>query len=412
MMYRFKLLTTLFALPFAIFTAAGFSELTAADWPNYRGPMQNGISEETQWRKDYGTQSPPVLWRASVGVGFSSMVANGTRVYTMGHQEGQDYIQCIDASNGKSIWKHSYESDLDDRFFEGGPTSTPTLDGDRVYALARHGDLFCLDAQTGELRWHKNLANDEEVRVPGWGFAGSPVVVGDHLLLNVGSAGMLLHKNTGETVWKSAEGEAGYMTPLVFKEGTNDYALIASGKQYHCVRLDSGEILWKHRWLTTYGCNAASPILRNQRLFLSSGYGRGAALLQVDQNPPRVLWSHKELSNQMNSSVLVGDHLYGFDGDENGEVQLRCVEFETGHVRWSHPGLGSGSLMAADNHLILLSSTGELLIAPANPDSFKPSTQVKVMEGKCWTVPVLCHSKLFCRNAAGDLLCLDLRQPN
>ncbi len=258
----------------------------------------------------------------------------------------------------------------------------------------------------------KNLASDEEVRVPGWGFAGSPVVVGDHLLLNAGSAGMLLNKHTGEVIWKSAEGEAGYMTPLVFKEGKNDHAIIASGKQYHCVRLDNGEVLWKHRWLTTYGCNAASPILRNQRLFLSSGYGRGAALLQIDQNPPRVLWSHKELSNQMNSSVLMGDHLYGFDGDENGEVQLRCVDFETGDVRWSHSGLGAGSLMAADNHLILLSSTGELLIAPANPDSFKPSTQVKVMDGKCWTVPVLCHSKLFCRNAAGDLLCLDLRQPN
>lgn len=411
MIYCFKLLIPLFVLPIAIHIVAG-PVSTAADWPNYRGPMQNGISEEKLWRKDYGSQSPAVLWRASVGIGFSSMVATQARVYTMGHQDEQDHILCIDTSKGNILWKHSYDSDLDDRFFEGGPTSTPTLDGDRLYAQSRQGDLFCLDAQTGNLQWHKNLVSDEEVRVPGWGFAGSPVVVGDHLLLNAGSAGMLLNKHTGEVIWKSAEGEAGYMTPLVFKEGKNDRAIIASGKQYHCVRLDNGEVLWKHRWLTTYGCNAASPILRNQRLFLSSGYGRGAALLQIDQNPPRVLWSHKELSNQMNSSVLMGDHLYGFDGDENGEIQLRCVDFETGDVRWSHSGLGAGSLMAADNHLILLSSTGELLIAPANPDSFKPSTQVKVMDGKCWTVPVLCHSKLFCRNAAGDLLCLDLRQPN
>ena len=382
--------------------------LRSEDWPNYRGPSLNGISNESNWSESWPAKGPRIVWRSNVGTGFSSCVISQGRLYTLGNTEDQESLFCIDIRNGMPLWKHTYDCDLDDRFFEGGPTSTPTVDGERVFSLSRPGDLICVEAKTGKVHWEKNVQRDIEMRVPGWGFASSPVVHGDRLLLGVGESGLALDKRNGDVIWKSGNGEAGYMTPLPFKLGDRWFALIASGKFYQCVDLDDGRVVWRHRWLTTYGCNAAAPIVRGSQAFISSGYGRGASLLNLREDSYELVWSTKEMGNQLNSSILIDGNIYGFDGDDGGEVQLKCLEFATGEVKWSFSGLGLGSLMAANNRLIALSQEGELLIAPASPAGFQTTARAKVLEGKCWTVPVLSDGFIYCRNAAGDIVCVDV----
>ena len=380
----------------------------AEDWPNWRGPARNGISAERQWKNTWPTDGPAVLWRANVGTGFSSLTVANARLYTMGNSDDQDTVFCLDARNGKVIWKHTYECPLDDRFFEGGPTSTPTVENDRVYSLSRNGDQFCFDARSGKIHWSKNVHKEASVRIPGWGFASSPMIHNDHLILNVGEAGLALDKMNGNIVWKSGDADAGYMTPHKLRIGNRWYALIASGKFYQCVDLESGKVAWKHRWLTTNGCNAADPIVYGDQVFISSGYGRGAALLSFTDTAANVIWNNTLMQNQLNSSVLVDGHIYGFDGDEGAEVQLKCLEFSSGEVRWSQSGLGAGSLMVADNHLVVLSETGELSIAPVSSTIFAPIAKVKVLDGKCWTVPVLSNGLIYCRNASGEIACIDV----
>jgi len=378
------------------------------DWPVWRGPSKNGVSTEKNWQHNWPATGPAVLWKTNVGIGFSSVTVADGRLFTMGNSNNQDTVTCLEAKTGKVLWTHSYDCPLEDRFFEGGPTSTPTVDGGQVYTLSRQGDLFCFDASSGKIIWSKNIQQEAEVRVPGWGFSSSPVVHENKLILNVGESGIALDKSNGTVLWKSGAGEAGYMTPHTLKMGDRWFALIASGKFYHCVDLESGTVAWKHRWLTTNGCNAADPIVHGDHVFISSGYGRGAAVLSFNSTAAKVVWNNTEMQNQLNSSVLVDGYLYGFDGNEGGEVQLKCMEFASGEVLWSHEGLGAGSLMVADNHLIILSETGELSVAPVSSKAFETTSTAKILDGKCWTVPVLSNGLIYCRNAAGELACVDV----
>lgn len=392
-----------------VIVALGSSAALAEDWPRWRGPQLTGISQEKGWLDQWPREGPPVVWKASVGVGFSSVAVAQGRLYTMGHKDGKDTVFCLDAISGKPIWSHSYEAALGDLNFEGGPAATPTVHDGAVYTLSRWGDLFCFDAAKGQVRWSRNLAKEDNARAPTWGFSGSTLVHDKLLLLNVGQAGMALDKDTGKLVWTSGDEEAGYSTPIPFQRGKEWFALVSSGAGFTAVNVATGKALWEYRWLTRYGVNSADPILAGDQVFISSGYNKGCALLQTGDGEPKEIWRNKNLRNQFNSSVLLDGFLYGIDGDTTTTTSLRCIELKTGAVRWSKDGLGSGSVTAADGKLIVLSDEGELLVAPASSKGFTPTARAKVLDGKCWTVPALANGRIYCRNAAGDLVCLDVR---
>jgi outer membrane protein assembly factor BamB len=393
----------------ALIAALGCTAARAEDWPRWRGPQLTGISQEKGWLDQWPKEGPPVVWKASVGVGFSAVAVAQGRLYTMGHHEGKDTVFCLDAVTGKPIWSHSYDAALGDLNFEGGPTATPTVHDGAVYTLSRWGDLFCFDAVKGQVRWSRNLVKEDNARTPTWGFSGSPLIHENLLLLNVGKAGLALEKETGKRVWSSDDEEAGYSTPIPFQRGKEWFAVVSSGAGFTAVNAATGKALWEYRWLTRYGVNSADPILAGEQIFISSGYNKGCALLKTGAGEPKEIWRNKNMRNQFNSSVLIDGFLYGVDGDTTTATSLRCVEFKTGEVRWSKDGLGSGSVMAADGKLIVLSDEGELLVGPASSKGFTPSARAKVLDGKCWTVPVLANGRIYCRNAAGDLVCLDVR---
>jgi outer membrane protein assembly factor BamB len=307
------------------------------------------------------------------------------------------------------LWKHSYPAELGDKYYEGGTTGTATFDGERVFWLSRWGDLFCFDAGTGKIVWSRQLQKEEEAQIPTWGFTGAPTVFRDSLILNVGEAGMALEKKTGKTLWASAKKDAGYSTPLPVDRGGQWEILIANSEAYLAVDPSTGKELWRMKWLTQYGVNAADPIPVGERIFISTGYGKGAALFKP-ASEPQVIWKSKVLRTQLNPPVLVGNYLYGADGDTTEKAPLKCVEAETGTEKWKVPGFGPGAVTVADGKLIALSATGELIVAPASPGGFKPTARAQVLGGKCWTVPVLANGLVYCRNSRGDIVAVDLRK--
>lgn len=375
----------------------------AADWPRFRGPDQNGISKETGLNAKALEGGGKILWKTNIGTGFSSItVANG-RVYTMGNASASDLVSCLDAGTGKEIWKHSYAEELKPNLYEGGPNATPTVDGDRVYTLSKTGKAFCLDAAKGTVVWEKDLAKDLGAKKPEWGFSGSVLIEGDLAIYNVGSAGTALNKKSGEIVWKSGTGVAGYSQVITATIGRDRLAILMAASDAIALNPKTGAVVWSHPWKTSYDVNAADPIVSGNKVFVSSGYNHGASVFEVVDNKPKVIWENKNLRNQFSSSVLWNGHVYGMD-----ESQLRCVDFATGEVKWTDKATGKGTLILADGKIVALSEKGELIFAEASPEAFKPLGRAQILGGKCWTSPALSNGKLYARNAKGDLVCVDL----
>jgi outer membrane protein assembly factor BamB len=382
----------------------------ADDWPHWRGPRFDGVSRESGWLDRWPEGGPPIAWRASVATGFSSFSVKEDRLYTMGNAEDADTVWCLNAGTGDTVWKHTYPAPLDPNLFEGGPTSTPTIAADSVYTFSRRGDVFCLDAASGAARWSTSIVEGTGVPLPAWGFASSPLVTDRFVVLNAGAAGMALDRGTGKVAWQSDAEEGAYATPVPFlSEGGRLCALIVSATTLSAVNVDDGSRRWHYRWLTRFGVNAADPIVAGRRVFISSGYGKGAALIEPGDGEPKTLWKSRELRTQINPAVLIDGFLYGVHGDTTDVAALRCLELATGAVRWEHEEIGSGSVIAADGKLIVLTDTGELIVAPASQEGFQPSARARVLDGKCWTTPVLANGRIYCRNAAGDIVCVDVR---
>jgi outer membrane protein assembly factor BamB len=384
-------------------TASGAVTVSGGDWPRWRGPDLNGISPEKGWRAQWPAEGPRQLWKASVGTGFSSFAVSGGRVYTMGNVTNTDATFCLDARTGKVLWRHAYPCPLDPKNFEGGPCATPTVAEGRVYTHSRRGDVFCLDAAKGTVIWSKNLNQELGLEIPNWGCASSVLIEGKLAVLNMGNAGVALDKQSGKVVWVSAKTAGAYATPVPLTIGRDRYLAIFSRQSLVLVKAADGREAWSYPWKTEYDVNAADPIVAGDQLFICSGYNRGGTLLKVTAHSAEKVWENKEMRNHFNSCVLWQGHLYG--PDDSG---LRCLAFDTGELKWAYREFGKGSLMLADGKLVALSERGDLIIAEATPTAFQPISQAKVLTGKCWTTPVLANGHIYCRNAVGDVVCVDV----
>jgi len=380
----------------------------AEDWPHWRGPDRNGVSKEKGWTTSWPTEGPKQLWKASVGTGFSSVAVAQGRVFTLGNQADTDTVYCFDAQTGEEVWKHAYSCALEPIYHEGGPGSTPSVDGDRVYTISKRGDLFCFETANGKVLWQKNLVEELHVGRPRWGFAGSPLVEGDLIILNVGGAGTAVDKTTGKVVWSSNTNTSGYATPVPFMAGEDRCVAIFSSKALLGAKEKDGRVMWRYPWVTKWDLNIADPIPIRDKLFIST-MDRGCTLLKIGATEPTVVWQTNSMDNHFNGCIFLDGYFYGMTGNtDRPEKDFRCVDLK-GEVKWKYQGLGLGSVTAADGKLIVLSERGELLVAGANPESFKPLARAQVLGGKCWTVPVLANGRIYCRNAQGTLICLDVR---
>jgi len=387
----------------------------ADDWPNWRGPRHDGISDETGWRWDRLKEGPSILWRKSIGTGFASMAVVGGRVYAFGNTgkegdgkeaEQQDILWCLDAATGGEIWKHAYLSPLLPKNHEGGPSATPTVEAGKVYTLSQDGRVFCVDAQSGAVVWQKHLGKDYGIEPPNWGLAGSPIIIGDLIVLNAGPYGTALRKQDGGLAWGGQKGPAGYASAVPYEQQGKSCAVILGQRELYGVIAATGQVLWKQPWTTLHDENIPDQIVTGDKLFACSGLGTGAALFRIGPDRLVQLWSHKNLQNWLSSSVLWKGYVYGVDTAKAPGVT--CLDLQTGDVKWSGPNVGVGSLMLADGKLIVLSDAGKLTIVDAVPTGYEELASAQILEGKCWTVPVLSGGRIYARNAVGDLVCVDV----
>jgi len=382
--------------------------LGAADWPQWRGPDYNGVSREVLPNPLAGDL--PIRWKAQLGIGFSSVVVAGDRVLSMGNEGDRDTVWCLDADSGKILWRHIYDCPLDPLYYEGGPGSSPTVHDGAVYTLSKKGHAFRLDLESGEVIWSRDLVADHDLELPEWSFAGSPFVEGDRLLLNVGRGGMALSTETGETLWLPNTETSGYATPLPYRRpGLNATHVLFSAKQLIGFHADSGEQAWTFPWKCSRDVNAADPVIVGDRLVLSNSNGTVCLRPEPDHDTPEVLWEQRDMKWYFNPGVLVDGHIYSIHGTTHRPTELMCTDAASGEIVWSEEGFGSGGLIAAGNHLIVF-DLGKLTIFQASPKGFQPILQQPVLEGKCWTAPILANGRIYCRNAEGALACLELPQ--
>ena len=376
----------------------------------FRGPDLNGISRETGWSSSWPKEGPKVAWRAQVGLGFSTVAVAGAKVITTGHDgraKGQDTVWCLDAATGKELWKHSYAAPMGNKYFEGGTTGTPTIDGDRVFHLSRLGDFFCLELATGKVVYQKQLATELRVEVPEWGFASSPLVVDKLVILNVGSQGTALDKATGKVVWQNGKASAAYATAIPFDlDGTRCVAILTH-RECAAVEVATGKVRWTRKFVTAYDTSASAPVVHEGALLLS-GENAPAVKLNLRDGTPVAGWK-SDTAVQFNAGVVLGGHLYAFHGiGGKPDGELRCIDWQTGATKWAQKGIGFGSLMASDGKLICLSEKGELLVVAASPKGFEALARAQVIGKKCWTVPVLANGRIYVRNVPGELLSVDV----
>lgn len=397
---------------FVIFAILWSSFAVAADmgWPQWRGINRDGVSKETGIIKTWPAQGPKILWKTPIGEGYSSVAVSQGRIYTMDAKGEGEFVTAVDLATGKELWR----TRIDSVFFSdqgNGPRSTPTVDSNMVYAVGASGALAGLNVQNGKVVWQHNLLKEFHSEIPRWGTSTSPLVEKELLLVDVGGKSgyslMAFNKTNGTIVWKSHTDKQGYSAPIAVTIGGVRQILFFTGTSLVSVS-PTGKVFWKYPWRTDYDANIATPVfIAPDKIFISSSYGTGAAVLKVTSGNGtssfQEVWKNKVMENHFNSSVLHQGHLYGFDN-----AILKCIDASTGAEKWKESGFGKGSLILADGQLIVLSDRGQLALVEANPSAYTEKAKAQVMQGKTWTMPALSDGKLILRNQK-EIVALDFK---
>ncbi len=393
--------------------AALATAAAAEDWPQWRGPNRNGQTAETGvlglWPVG---AAPKVAWRAEVGKGHSSVsIANGL-AYTMGWDGARDTVFCFDARTGRLQWKQSYPCATIVQW--PGPRATPTVDGGQVYTLGQHGQLRAWNARTGVPAWSVQLAAAYSPDVD-YGFAWSPLVQGEHLILGTGNRGLAIRKRDGAFAWGNDGRPGACASAVPFEhQGVRGVVMLSTDAPRENVALvgvepTTGRELWRSApWPEKWGAACVDPLVAGGKIFITTAEQLSrCARFSIGPNGLWQDWSNTNLCSYTGCSVLIGDHLYGI----NRQGRLKCLDWNTGVEKWSQAGFDShGSLISAEGRLILQSSRqGELAIAQALPTGYEELRRVKIFTGDAhtFTPPSLANGRIYCRSYAGEVVCLE-----
>ncbi len=380
-------------------------------WTDYRGANRDGSYSESKILTDWPQGGLKALWRQPVGAGYASFVAADGRAFTIEQRRAQEVIAAYDIATGREVWTHAYDADFREAMGGDGPRATPTWHEGKIYSLGAMGDLRCLDAKTGKLVWSKNILSDNGAQNLEWGMSGSPLIVDDKVIVQPGGRGgksvVAYNKLTGQVVWKSLDDRQAYVSPMLVTLAGRRQILVETSSRVVGLEIADGSMLWEYRWATDMGINCSQPIVVSPtRVFLSSGYGKGAALVEVSAAggglAARALWENTSMRNKFNSSVFFEGHIYGLD-----EGILTCLDLETGTRRWKEGRYGYGQMLLAEGHLIILSDQGELSLVRATPEKYTEVARFAAIEGKTWNYPAIVAGKLLVRNA-NEMACFNI----
>jgi outer membrane protein assembly factor BamB len=390
--------------------------LLAGDWPQFLGPQRNGRSDETGLIASWNNEGPPVVWEKEVGAGFAGPAVAQGKLILFHRVANEEVIEALEAGTGNAIWKCAYPTNYRDDFgFDEGPRATPTIAGDTVYTLGASGDLYAVGLQDGKVRWHRALNDEYKVQKGYFGVATSPLIEGKFLLLNIGGAGagiIALDTETGKEIWRSTTDEASYSSPIIATLGDRRVAVFLTRLGIAILEPATGKVLFSKRWRARINAsvNAASPVVFQDRLFFTSSYGVGAIALRAKGGAFETLWQGDEsLTSHYGTPVALDGMLYGFDGRQEGGASLRCIELDTGKVRWTSEGFGCGSLILAERKLYILSEKGDLFCIAATPGGFRQEARANVLHGLCRAQIALSEGRLYGRSNK-KLVCWNLKK--
>jgi outer membrane protein assembly factor BamB len=370
-------------------------------WPGFRGPNRDGVVRGVQIETDWSQKPPAELWRRAIGPGWSSFAVNGDLVYTQEQRGDHEMVSCYRLTTGEPVWRHRDAV----RFYESnggpGPRGTPTLYDRRVYTFGATGILNALDAATGAVVWSRNAATETGVEIPGWGFASSPLVVGDVVIVAASGQLAAYDVRTGKSRWMGAKGGAGYSSPHFARIGGIPQVLLLRGARTISVAPSDGTLLWEH----TSGQPAVSivqPAVAAGDVLIAAGDamgGMGMRRITVGHRTAgwtiQERWTSRGLKPYFNDFVVHEGHAYGFDGSIMSSINL-----ENGERKWKGGRYGHGQLLLLPEQdlLLVLSEEGELALVAASPDKFTELARFKAIEGKTWNHPVLVGDVLLVRN--------------
>jgi len=400
----------------AILASVFFSEgAFADDWPQWRGPDRDGISDETDWFVNW---PPSHVWTQQVGKGYSAVSISEGRLYTMGLSVSGGYtdtVYCLDAQSGTQIWSYSYSSSYVE--YEG-TRSTPTVHGSNVYTFGHEGDLFCFDKVDGTCLWSTNAGH----RKPYWRLSSSPLIESNLIVLCSGGKGTAVNMNPPHNeVWASgAPGWAAYSSPTIIEKDSQRIVALTSREGLEFLDPATGTNVGSFAWVHDYPI--ADPLACGaNRFFISTGYGKGCVMIDFEGETASEIWSAtgKQMGLHINGCVVQGDYMYGFFGKVNGTAYgLKCVRINDGAITWTNLNeFGVGSLMAADGKLIALGQNGHLGLLEVSSSAYDTGGRdiVEAAPGvpnqDWWTCPVLANGKIYCRGHLGTLVCLDVGPP-
>ena len=409
------LLARMAALNFLL--AATFAP--AADWPQYLGPTRNatyaGPDLADAWPKD----GPPLAWQKKLGTGWAGPIVARGKAIVFHRVADQERVECLDVKSGQELWRQDFPTRYTDRFsFDNGPRATPSLADGRVFVFGANGNLHALDLATGQPLWSVDAQKDFGADPGFFGFACSPLVEGNKLLVNLGGkngAGIVaFDPATGKVLWQAHDEEASYSAPIAATIAGQRHALFFARHQLVSLDPANGKVRFTFPWgpKMQASVSAAVPVVSGDTVFISAGYGAGAALLRVKVGGVEKLWSGEEqLTAQYVTPVLRAGFLYGFEGrvDTGPRPELRCVELATGKVRWRTDKVTHGGILLAGGDLLITSDSGELVRVAADPQAFVEKARVQILGREGRAQPALADGLLLARDK-GKLVAVDLRK--
>jgi outer membrane protein assembly factor BamB len=384
------------------------------DWPQYLGPARDGVYRGPALAETWGANGPRVVWQKPVGQGFSGPVVAGSRLVLFHRVGARELVETFDAKTGAAQWSYGYPTAYRDDFgFDEGPRAVPVVASGVVYTFGAEGQLHAVSLETGKALWSVDTMRRYAVAKAFFGAAGSPLVEDGRVIANVGGRGagiVAFDAKTGKELWKATDDEASYSSGAGATIGGRRYAVFLT--RTGLVGLDpaTGQVQFQRRWRSRQNAsvNTATPVVVGDLIFVSAEYGPGAGTLRLQGSALTELWTSDDvLSNHYATSVYADGFLFGYHGRQEFGQSFRAVDFRTGKVRWSEEGVVAGSVILAGNRLLMLRESGELVLAPASPDGFKPLARARILPAPVRAFPALADGRLYARNEK-TLVCVDL----
>jgi outer membrane protein assembly factor BamB len=381
------------------------------DWIGFRGPARDSVYTGEPIAEDWNDHPPQLIWKRPIGPGWGSVAVVGNYLFTQEQRDKYEVVIALNVQTGEPVWEFSEENRFEEYIAGPGPRATPLFHDGKIYVVGANGSVNCLDALTGERLWHAEMT-DKDVNTPEWGYASSPIAIGDTIVTLPGKpddhAVVAFNATTGEEVWAAGKGEHSYTSPHFATLCGVPQVLAFTSAGLIALEPSTGNILWQYDWDLKSVARCVQPYVKGDTVTISTFMGNDMRKLKItrdgDQWKHEVLWHSTDLKPYFNDMVVLDGYAYGFDNKI-----FSCIDLKDGVRKWKGGRYGNGQvlLLAQQKKLLVQSENGDVVLLEANPDKLEEVGRFKALDGKTWNHPVVAHGRLFVRNGK-EIACFDV----